>query len=128
MGHMKIGLITILITTTSVLFGQSKNDVIGKYKNSTFVFMYSYTLTLKDSSKYETLESSDLGSEKTIGTWTIRGQAVRLTPKKKIIMDTNKIRTEKSVENSKEEVVVIATKNILTLKRETDDLKLERAK
>jgi len=90
--------------------------------------MYSYILTLTDSENYETLESTDLGSEKTIGTWTIRGQAIRLTPKKKIIIDVYKKQDEKTITDSKEEVVVIDTKDLLTLKKGIEGIKLERTK
>jgi len=90
--------------------------------------MYSYTLSLKDGENYETLESSDLGAERTIGTWIIRGQAIRLTPKKKITTDVHKKQEEKTITDSKEEIIVIETKDLLTLKRATGDIKLERAK
>jgi hypothetical protein len=123
---MRVGLITFLILNSSLLFGQSKWDLIGQYQHS--LFMYSYTLTLRDSENYETTESTDLGSERTIGTWTIRGQAIWLTPKKKITTDVHKKQEEKTITDSKEEIVVIETKNLLTLKKATGDIKLERAK
>ena len=123
---MRVGLVTFLILNSSLLFGQSKWDLIGEFQHS--IFMYSYTLSLKDGENYETLESSDLGAERTIGTWIIRGQAIRLTPKKKITTDVHKKQEEKTITDSKEEIIVIETKDLLTLKRATGDIKLERAK
>jgi hypothetical protein len=123
---MRIGLVVTLSFISSFSFGQSKWELIGEFKHS--VFMYSYTLTLRDGENYEILESTDLGSEKTIGTWTIRGQAIRLTPKKKIIVDVHKKQDEKTITDSKEEVVVIETKDLLTFKKGTEDIKLERRK
>jgi hypothetical protein len=119
---MRLGIIAILIIHSSLLFGQSKWDLVGEFKHSDF--MYSYTLTLKDSENYETAESSDLGTVKTVGTWTIRGQAIRLTPKKKITMDVHMNKVETIITDAKEEVVVIETKN--SLKLQTKDFKLER--
>jgi hypothetical protein len=98
--------------------------MVGEYKHS--IFMYSYTLTLKESENYEIVERSDLGSEKTVGTWTIRGQAIRLIPKKKITVDVHKNEEETNIVDSREEIVVIETKNLLMLK--TKDFKLERTK
>jgi hypothetical protein len=121
---MKAGLLIILILNSSILLGQSKWEMVGEYSHS--IFMYSYTLTLKDSENYEIIESSDLGSERTIGTWTIRGQAIRLTPKKKIHTDVHKMETERILDNPREEAVVIETKNLLRLLDR--DFKLERAK
>ncbi len=103
---------------------QFKSDLIGEYKHS--VFMYSFTLRLKDGKNYEMVETSDLGSEKTLGIWTIRGQAIRLTPQKKIIVDVNKKQKEEYITDSKEEVVVIETKNVLV--PQNKDFKLEKAK
>jgi hypothetical protein len=116
-----------LILLSTFAFGQTKRELIGEYKHS--IFMYSYTLTLKDSSKYETVESSDLSYKKTTGTWTIRGQAVRLTPKTLFERDrATGQKKEEKIADSKELVVVIHTRDILNLKRETDDFKLERTK
>lgn len=122
---MRLVLVIFFSFISSFSYGQSKLELIGEYKHS--IFMYSYTLTLKDSENYEALESSDLGLEKTIGAWTIRGQAIRLIPKKKIIIDVHKKREEKTITDSKEEVVVIRTKDVLILNKGTG-IKLERAK
>jgi hypothetical protein len=124
---MRLRLIFGLILLSTVVFGQTKKELIGEYKHS--IFMYSYTLTLKDSSKYETVESSDLDYKKTTGTWTIRGQAVRLTPKTLFKRDrATGQKEEEKITDSREQVVVIHTRDILNLKREKDDLKLERTK
>lgn len=124
---MRLSLIFGLILLSRVVFGQTKRELIGEYKHS--IFMYSYTLTLKDSSKYETVERSDLSYKKTSGTWIIRGQAVRLTPKTLIKRDrATGQKEEEQITDSKEQVVVIHTKDILNLKTETVDLKLERTK
>jgi hypothetical protein len=125
--HMRTKLIAGLILLSTTLYGQTKKELIGEYKHS--IFMYSYTLTLKDSSKYETVESSDLDYKTTTGTWTIRGQAVRLTPKTLFKRDrATGQKEEEKITDSREQVIVIHGKDMLNLKRETGDLKLERTK
>lgn len=89
--------------------------------------MYSYSLILKDSSKYLAIEKSDIFSERTTGTWTIRGQAVRLNPEKKIITDKRGVQ-EKPITDFKEEAVIIETKNTLVITAMDPYLKLEREK
>jgi hypothetical protein len=123
---MRLGLLTILILNSLVLFGQSKRDMIGKYRHSSF--MYSYTLILKDGENYEVVERSDLQKEITTGTWTIHGQAIRLTPKTKINVDAYSKQSRETPTGRIEQAVVIETKDILTLKLLSGDLKLERVK
>jgi hypothetical protein len=109
---------------TSFLFGQSKWEMVGEYKHS--VFMYSYKLTLTDSENYEVEESSDLGSERTIGTWKMAGRAIWLTPRKKITIDIHKKQEEREMTNSDAEVVEVVTKDVLALKAK--DFQLTRTK
>jgi hypothetical protein len=115
--QMRMKIIFGLITIPTILFGQTKKELFGKYEYS--IFMYSYSLTLNDSSKYETIESSDLGSERTVGTWTIRGQAVRLAPRIKFKRDAaTQKREEEKITTITEQAVVIESRNVLILKRE----------
>jgi hypothetical protein len=88
--------------------------MIGAYKHS--VFMYSYKLTLIDSENYEIEERSDLGSERTIGTWSITGREIWLIPKKKITVDDHKKRDETDITDPKTEVVEVETEDTLALK------------
>ena len=91
--------------------------------------MYSYTLILKDSSKYESIEKSDIFVESTIGTWTIWGLEVRLNPKKELnSIISEKVVQEKIIINPKEEVVIIETATVLVVTSENRFLKLERRK
>jgi hypothetical protein len=92
--------------------------------------MYNYTLLLRDSSKYVAVEKSDIFSERTIGTWTIRGQAVRLNPQKKINITSTDRRVvqEIPVADSKEEVVIIETTDTLIITSKNQYLKLKREK
>jgi hypothetical protein len=108
---MRIALVILFIANSSMLFGQSKWVFVGTYEHS--LFMYSYTLTLKDSENYEIVESSDLGSEKTIGTWTMMEKTIRLAPKKKITSNAHEKEIESVVTGSREEIIVIETKDLL---------------
>jgi hypothetical protein len=134
MKYLLFGLLLIWLTDctskeqTHSTTGPSRKELIGTYTHSSF--MYSYSLTLKDSSKYFTIEKSDIFSERTIGTWTIRGQAVRLNPQKKIntIITERRVVQEKPDTDSKEEVVIIETANTLIITNKNQYLKLEREK
>lgn len=119
---MRLGITAILIIHASLLLAQSNRVLVGEFTHSSF--MYSYTLTLKDTKNYESEESSDLGTVKTFGTWIIRGQAIRLTPKKRITIDVYRKQEETIITDAKEVVVVIETKDILKLYDK--DLKLVR--
>ncbi|MBX2895387.1 MAG: hypothetical protein KF856_01180 [Cyclobacteriaceae bacterium] len=134
MKYLLLGLLLLSLTyctskeQTHYTSGQSKNELMGTYTHSSF--MYSYTLILKDSSKYLTIEKSDIFSERTLGTWTISGKAVRLNPQKRIntLATDRRVVQETSVTDSKEEVVIIETADALIITSKNQNLKLEREK
>ncbi len=107
---MRLIITAILIIHSSLLLAQSSKVLVGEFTHS--FFMYSYTLKLKDTKNYEAEESSDLGTVKTVGTWIIHGQAIRLTPKKRITIDVNRKPVETIITDAKEVVVVIETKDV----------------
>jgi hypothetical protein len=134
MKYLLLGLLLIWLTDctskepTHFTSGQSKNELMGTYTHSSF--MYSYTLILQDSSKYVAIEKSDIFSERTNGTWTIRGQAVRLNPQKKIntTATDRRVVQETPVADSNEEVVIIETADTLIITSKNQNLKLKREK
>jgi hypothetical protein len=110
---MKATLVAILILSVSPLFGQSKWELVGEYQHTSF--MYSYILSLKDSENYEIVETTCLGRETTLGTWRIQGQAIRLSPKKKItVIHPDKTQLEQIITNHTEKIVIIESINLLS--------------
>jgi hypothetical protein len=98
--------------------------MIGEYEHS--IFMYNYKLTLIDSDSYKIEESSDQGSGETIGTWTLVGRQIWLTPKKGITIDVYRKQTEIDITSARIETVEVETDKLLVPKLK--HFKLERTK